>query len=92
VPLNFVAVRLAQSLTHPRVLSSTANLPGEFGVTFLVCLLGVALLFATLWKYEMASKHAAEQLRALRCRLSEAEVTNPPPPRAVPAGVGGPVS
>jgi heme exporter protein C len=92
VPLNFVAVRLAQSLTHPRVLSSTANLPGEFGVTFLVCLVGVALLFATLWKYEMASKHAAEQLRALRRCLSEAEATSAPPRGAVPAGVGGPAS
>jgi heme exporter protein C len=92
VPLNFVAVRLAQPLTHPRVLSSTGNLPGEFGVTFLVCLAGVALLFATLWKYEMASKHAAKQLRALRSRLAEAEALGPPPRRAVPAGVGGPVS
>ena len=92
VPLNFVAVRLAQPLTHPRVLSSTGNLPGEFGVTFLVCLAGVALLFATLWKYEMASKHAAEQLRALRSRLAEAEAPGPPARRAVPAGVGGPVS
>src|SRR5688500_9691297 len=34
VPLNFVAVRLAEPLTHPRVLSSTANLPGESMVTF----------------------------------------------------------
>jgi heme exporter protein C len=92
VPLNFVAVRLAQPLTHPRVLSSTGNLPGEFGVTFLVCLAGVALLFATLWKYEMASKHAAEQLRALRRRLSEAEPASLPSRRPVAAGVGGPVS
>jgi heme exporter protein C len=92
VPLNFVAVRLAQPLTHPRVLSSTGNLPDEFGVTFLVCLAGLALLFATLWKYEMASKHAAEQLRALRRLLAEAEAPDPPPRRAVPAGVGGPVS
>jgi len=91
VPLNFVAVRLAQSLSHPRVLSSTANLPGEFGVTFLVCLLGMALLFATLWKYELASKHAAEQLRGLRRRLSEVEARSPEPRPAVPAGVGGPV-
>ena len=70
VPLNFVAVRLAQPLTHPRVLSSTANLPVEFGVTFLVCLVGVALLFVTLWKYELASKHASIQLAALRRRLA----------------------
>jgi heme exporter protein C len=70
VPLNFVAVRLAESLAHPRVLSSAANLPGEFGVTFLVSLAGMALLFVTLWKYELASKHAAARLRALRRRLA----------------------
>jgi heme exporter protein C len=29
----------------------------------------MVLLFVTLWKYEMASKHASMQLRALRRRL-----------------------
>src|SRR5688500_17652425 len=59
VPLNFLAVRLAEPLTHPRVLSSTANRPGEFMVTFLVSLLGMVLLFVTLWRYELASKATA---------------------------------
>jgi hypothetical protein len=31
VPLNFLAVRLAQAYTHPRVLGSTGNLPGPMG-------------------------------------------------------------
>jgi heme exporter protein C len=70
VPLNFLAVRLAESLTHPRVLSTTGGaMPGEMRVTFLVSLLGMTLLFATLWKYELASKHARERLRALRRKL-----------------------
>jgi hypothetical protein len=39
-----------------------------------VSLLAMALLFATLWKLELTSKHAALQLRRLRARLlSEAD-------------------
>ena len=30
----------------------------------------MVLLFVTLWKYEMTSKHAAMQLRALRRKLA----------------------
>src|SRR6187200_3238709 len=33
VPLNFIAVRMAQSLAHPRTLSSTDNLPGPMALT-----------------------------------------------------------
>jgi heme exporter protein C len=72
VPLNFLAVRLAQSLTHPRVLSATGgSMPGSMRLTFLISLAGVVLLFVTLWKYEMASKQAGMRLKALRRRLLE---------------------
>ena len=37
---------------------------------FLYFLAGMVLLFVTLWKYEMTSKHAAMQLRALRRKLA----------------------
>jgi heme exporter protein C len=71
VPLNFLAVRLAQAYTHPRVLSTSGgNLPGDMRLTFLVCLAGMALLYATLWKYEMTSKHTSMQLRALRRKIA----------------------
>jgi heme exporter protein C len=74
VPLNFVAVRLAQAYTHPRVLSQTGgDLPGEMRLTFLVSLLAMALLYVTLWKLELTSKHASAQLRRLRRRLEERE-------------------
>ena len=74
VPLNFLAVRLAQAYTHPRVLGTTGgNLPGDMRLTFLVALAGMVLLFVTLWKYEMTSKHAAMQLRALRRKLASDE-------------------
>jgi heme exporter protein C len=70
VPLNFIAVRAAQQYVHPRVLTLTgSNLPGPMLLTFLVSLLGVTLLYVTLWKYEMAAKNARIQLRVLRRRL-----------------------
>jgi heme exporter protein C len=71
VPLNYVAVNLSTAYVHPRVFSSTSNLPGSMALTLLVSLLAMALLFATLCKYELTAKHARAQLRALRRRLSE---------------------
>ena len=72
VPLNFLAVRLAESFTHPRVLSATGgSMPGQMRLTFLVSLAGMAVLFVTLWKYELTSKQASMQLRALRRRLAD---------------------
>jgi heme exporter protein C len=70
VPLNFIVVRLAQAYVHPRILTlSGGNLPGPMRLTFLVSLVGVALLYVTLWKYEMAAKNARMQLRAARRAL-----------------------
>jgi heme exporter protein C len=80
VPLNFLAVRLAQAYVHPRVLGRTSNLPAKMQLTFLVALAAVALLFATLCKYEMTSKHARAQLRALRRLLLEDRGAAPPAP------------
>src|SRR2546429_101251 len=59
VPLNFIAVRLAQGFVHPRVLTLTGgHLPGSMRLTFIVSLAAVALLYVTLWKYEMTAKNA----------------------------------
>jgi heme exporter protein C len=70
VPLNFAAVRMATSYVHPRTLgTTTGGMPGEMMLTFLLCLGAMALLFVTLWKYEMAAKHARGQVRKLRRRL-----------------------
>lgn len=70
VPLNFIAVRLAQEYVHPRVLTLTGgNLPGSMRLTFLLALAGITLLYTTLWKYEMAAKNARTQVRALRRML-----------------------
>ena len=65
---------MAESLTHPRVLSATGgSMPGDMRVTFLVSLLGMAVLFITLCKYELTSKQASMQLRALKRRLADDE-------------------
>ncbi len=70
VPLNFVAVRMAEAYTHPRVLSQTGgSLPGDMRLTFLVSLVAMALLFVTLWKLELTAKHASLQLKRLKRRL-----------------------
>jgi heme exporter protein C len=70
VPLNFMAVRLAESLVHPRVFA-TANggLPGEMMLTFLACLGAAALLWVTLVKLELTAKSASGQLKRLRRAL-----------------------
>lgn len=74
VPLNFMAVRMAQSLSHPRVLAtSDGGLPDKMKLPFYVMIVAMALLFVTLAQYEMASKNAKAHLRALRRHLSGEE-------------------
>jgi heme exporter protein C len=96
VPINFAAVRMAQQEIHPRVLSETGgSMPGEMRLAFLVCTIGVALLFVTLWKLELSSKNASEQLKRLRRRLEDtpleaaagASSARPPAVPARPTGV-----
>jgi heme exporter protein C len=40
-------------------------------LTFMVSLAGMAVLFVTLWKYELTSKQASMRLRALKRRLAD---------------------
>jgi heme exporter protein C len=75
VPLNFLAVRLAQSLVHPRVFATTGGgLPGSMMLTFLISLAGMALLWVTLVRFELTAKSASGQVRRLRRALDA-----PPP-------------
>jgi heme exporter protein C len=70
VPLNFMAVRLAESLIHPRVFATTnGGLPGSMMLTFLACLTAVGLLWITLVKLELTAKSASGQLKRLRRAL-----------------------
>ena len=86
VPLNFIAVRLAQQFVHPRVLTlGGGNLPGSMRLTFYIALAGIALLYVTLWKYEMASKNARAQVRRLRRTLLGDEAVRPVGRSAAPS-------
>ena len=70
VPLNFAAVRMAESLVHPRVFATAeGGMPGEMWLTLIVCLAGMGLLWLTLVRFELAAKSASARLR----RLLEAE-------------------
>lgn len=71
VPLNFMAVRMATSLVHPRVLSATGdNMPGEMRLTFYTALIGFALLWVALWKFELTAKSLKMRLGKLRAQVA----------------------
>jgi heme exporter protein C len=78
VPLNFMAVRLAQSLVHPRVFAtSNGGLPREMLLTFLCCLGAMALLWVTLVKFELTAKSASGQVKRLRRALDAPAAAGP---------------
>ena len=78
VPMNFVAVRLAQQVTHPRVLSASGgSMPGSMRLTFLVGIAAIALLFVSLYRLEVARKSAALELRRLRKTLAREREARP---------------
>jgi heme exporter protein C len=65
IPLNFLAVRLAQAYTHPRVLSATGgHMPATMRLTFAVALGAAALLWLALWRLEVGAKRTAARRRA----------------------------
>jgi heme exporter protein C len=78
VPLNFLAVRLAEPFIHPRTFSSAGGLPPEMLQSFLVCLLGMGLLWWTLVRFELDSKASAADLARLRRALDPG--SSPPAP------------
>jgi heme exporter protein C len=90
VPLNFVAVRMASSLVHPRVFA-TANggLPGSMLLTFLVCLAGMALLWIALVRFELAAKAASASLSRLRRALDTDAHVAAPASRIAPGAPSG---
>jgi heme exporter protein C len=72
VPINFVVVRLAQAYTHPRVLGTTGgSMPGPMRLTFLVCLVAIALVFVTLCRLELTAKGVAARARRSRTEIPQ---------------------
>jgi len=85
VPLNFAAVRMADSYTHPRTFGTTAGgMPGEMMLTFLVSLATMTLLFVTLWRVEMTAKRQRAEVRRLRRALAGDEAPLLPGRSAAP--------
>ncbi len=75
VPLNFIAVRLAETLVHPRVFATAdGGLTPRMTVTFLVCMAGMALLWETLVRFELATKSSRARIGRLRRALEGDEV------------------
>jgi heme exporter protein C len=87
VPLNFMAVRLAQPLIHPRTFSSSGGLPGDMMLSFIVCIAGMALLWVTLVRFELAAKGTRGDLRRIRRALEGEEA-----PAAAPSSIAPVVS
>jgi heme exporter protein C len=84
VPLNFMAVRMAESLVHPRVFATAdGGLPAEMLLTFLVALAGMALLFVTLMRFELAAKSTSSAISRLR-RAVDNEAPIAPASRIAP--------
>ena len=51
------------------MLQASSPTIAEALAAILVCLIAMTLLFVTLWKLELTSKHASMQLKRLRRRL-----------------------
>ncbi len=84
VPLNFAAVRMAESFIHPRTFSSSGGLPGDMWVAFLVCFAGIALLWTTLVAFELGSKRSSGDLRKIRRALEGEDARLGPSPTIAP--------
>jgi heme exporter protein C len=70
VPLNFIAVRLAETLVHPRVFATAeGGMTAKMWLTFVVCMVGMALLWLALVRFELAAKSASARLRRIRRAL-----------------------
>ncbi len=83
VPLNFLAVRLAEPFIHPRTFSSAGGLPPEMLQSFLVCLAGMALLWVTLVRFELDAKGASADLGRLRRALLPSDAAPARSPRTI---------
>ncbi len=52
-------------------LGETSSLPGKIALPFYLAILGMALLYTTLWRFEMAAKNTRSQLHAIRRKLGD---------------------
>jgi heme exporter protein C len=86
VPLNFMAVRMAQSLVHPRVFATAdGGLTGKMLLAFLVCLVAMALLWVTLVRFELTAKATRGRVSRLRRALEDEPAAALPGSRIAPS-------
>ncbi len=72
VPMCFAIVRLSPAYVHPRTLSNiSGNLPGRMQFVFYLALVAMALLWVTLWRFEITAKHVAAEMRRVRRMLGD---------------------
>jgi len=92
IPVNFIAVRMAAAYTHPRVFQVTgAQLPLSMGITFVAALAAIALLFATMFRFELRAKALRRRVRALeRVASDQLDEIRAPRREPAPAGDGAP--
>ena len=84
VPLNFIAVRMAESLVHPRTFATAeGGMPGEMWLTFAVAMAGMGLLWVTLVRFELVAKSARARISKVR-RALDAEATGASRSRIAP--------
>ena len=67
IPMSFLAVRIAETLIHPTVFTSSGEaMPRPFLITFLVGLAGMLSLMALLMAVELRGKRAAARVLHLQ--------------------------
>jgi heme exporter protein C len=68
VPVSFFAIRISKPFIHPQVFSVSHGyqMTNSMFLAFCVALLGMVLLFATLYQVELAGKRLDANLRELR--------------------------
>ncbi len=67
IPVSFLAIRLSKEFIHPVVFTSHGpQMAASQFATFCVALAGMLLVFATLYRVELAGKRADASLRELR--------------------------
>ena len=67
IPMSFLAVRVAQTLIHPTVFTSSgAAMPGSFLLTFLVGMAGMLSLMVLLISVELRGKRTAARVLQLQ--------------------------
>lgn len=88
VPLNFIAVRAAESFIHPRTFGTVeGGLPPKMWLTFAVSFAAFSLLWYTLVRFELVAKRTRGQLSRLRRALDESAPPGGTAARIAPGSV-----